>query len=505
MTLLTHDEYQGIAANLSLPVAPYFDGKFQHGDGGTFPSINPANGEILAHIVETNKAGVDAAVTKAREAFHSGVWSKKHPSERKQTLIQLVKLIKRNEKELAVLESLESGKPIADVATVDIPETIHCIQWHAEAIDKIYGQVAPTGNDALSWIVREPLGVVACVLPWNFPLLMLAWKIGPALAAGNSLIVKPAEETSMTALRIAELATEAGIPDSVLNVLPGSGEVTGQLIGLHNDIDMVSFTGSTETGKRFLCYSGESNLKKVTLECGGKNPCLVMDTVESIDTAAQHIVNGAFWNMGENCSANSRLLVHEDVADELVNKIQHRLREWPTGHPLDPANRLGAMVSENHHNNVLSFIDEAIAAGADVLTGGKSIAMDGGFFIEPTILVNVSPDMRIAKDEVFGPVLTVTKINSEEQAIAIANDSCYGLTASVFTSNVRQAHRMAANLSVGTVTINSYGEGDITTPFGGFKQSGFGGRDNSIHAHDQYTELKTVWLDLSDHEQEALD
>ena len=505
MTELTHDECRAIAANLNFPTTPFFDGKFQNLESSTFTSVNPATGQVLTEISEAGEQAVNKAVAKAREAFEAGTWSKQHPSERKQILIQLAKLIKRNQNELAVLESVESGKPIFDVVTIDIPETINCLLWHAESIDKIYGQVAPTGDDALSWIVREPVGVVACILPWNFPLLMLAWKIGPALAAGNSVIVKPAEETSMTALRVAELASEAGLPDAVFSVLPGTGEVTGRLLGIHPDIDMVSFTGSTETGKAFLRYSGESNLKKVTLECGGKNPCIVMDDVESLDAAAQHIVNGAFWNMGENCSANSRLIVHEAVAEALLSKIQHRIKEWPTGDPLDPANRLGAIVSKKHHQKIMSFIEEAKDTTASIAVGGKAKAIEQGFFIEPTILTNVSPDMRIARDEVFGPVLTITSINNEEQAISIANDTCYGLTASVFTSNVRRAHRMARQLRAGTVTINAYGEGDITTPFGGFKESGFGGRDNSIHAHDQYTELKTVWLDLSDHQQEALD
>lgn len=498
-SLLTHEEYRAIAGQLELPRCAYIDSKYRSAhNGDTFESVNPANGQVLASITACGQEEVEFAVSKARQAFEEGRWSGLPPSQRKQVMIRLCKLIARNARELAVMESLESGKPISEIETIDIPETIHCIQWHAEAIDKLYGQVAPAPDDAVAMIIREPVGVVACVLPWNFPLMMIAWKLAPALGAGNSLVIKPAEETSMTALRLAELATEAGVPGGVVNVVPGPGELTGRAVGLHPDIDMVSFTGSTEVGKLFLRYSANSNMKKVVLECGGKNPCIVLDDAEDLDAVARHVTNGAFWNMGENCSASSRLIVHEAVADALMERVLNWLRNWRTGPPLDPASRLGAIVSERQHRQILDHIAAAQQAGARVLAGGKALDMEGGFYIEPTVLADVTPDMAVAREEIFGPVLAVVTVSDESQALRIANDTCYGLTASLFTASLRRAHRLSRAIRAGTVTVNCFGEGDITTPFGGYKQSGFGGRDNSLHAHDQYTELKTIWIDVSD-------
>ncbi|NKB52519.1 MAG: aldehyde dehydrogenase family protein [Rhizobiaceae bacterium] len=485
--LLTREEYAGIAAQIDFPKTAFIDGKYQPGRGGKLATANPATGEELCKISACNAEDVDLAVSKAREAFDQGHWSRLHPSERKDVLIRLCKLITRNARELAVMESLDSGKPIRDCETIDIPETIHTIKWHAEAADKIYDQTAPAGEDAMAMIVREPIGVVAAILPWNFPLLMLAWKIGPALAAGNSVIVKPAEQTSLTALRIAELAAEAGIPRGVLQVLPGDGPAVGEPLGLHLDVDMVSFTGSTETGRRFLRYAADSNLKKVVLECGGKNPAIVLDDAENLDLVAGHIVSAAFWNMGENCSACSRLIVHKDVRDKLTELIQARIRDWRTGDPLDPTNHLGALIDTDHCKKVASYLEDG------ALNGGK---LDGPY-IEPTIYNN-SADDRLAREEVFGPVLSIIEVGSLDEAIEIANDTDYGLAASVFTANTRRALTTARAVRAGTVTVNCYGEGDISTPFGGYKQSGFGGRDNGLHAHDQYTELKTIWVDLSD-------
>lgn len=490
--LLTRDEYAAIAANLDFPKTAFIDGKYQRGSGATLVSLNPATGETLCEVAACNATDVDVAVSKAKQAFEQGSWAKRHPSERKAVLIKLCKLMTRNRRELAVMESLDSGKPIRDCEQIDLPEAIHTIKWHAEAIDKIYDQTAPTGDDALAVIIREPIGVVAAVLPWNFPLLMLAWKIAPALAAGNSVIVKPAEQTSLTALRVAELASEAGVPRGVLQVLPGDGESVGEPIGRHTDVDMVSFTGSTATGKRFLSYAAESNLKKVVLECGGKNPAIVFDDAEHLDLVAEHIVNGAFWNMGENCSALSRLIVHESVKPALLERIIARLRDWKTGDPLDPANHLGALIDTEHRQKVASYLSNA--SGVSTLAGGTANTM----FVEPTVFDDVQAEDALAVDEIFGPILTVLTVSSVEQAIALANDTVYGLSASVFTGNAKRALRAARAIRAGTVTINCYGEGDISTPFGGYKQSGFGGRDNSIHAHDQYTELKTIWIDLSD-------
>ena len=495
--LLTREEYKALAAGLTLPTNAFIDGSYRPAASGkTFETVNPATGETLASVAACGAEDVDFAVLKAREAFEDGRWSKLHPSERKDTLIRFAKLITRNRRELAVMESLDSGKTIYDCETVDVPETIHCLKWHAEAIDKIYDQVSPASDDHIAMIVREPVGVVGLVLPWNFPLLMLAWKIGPALAAGCSVIVKPAEETSLTALRIAELAMEAGIPRGVFNVVPGSGPDAGEPLGRHMDVDMISFTGSTETGRRFLRYAADSNLKEVVLEMGGKNPSVVLKDAENLDRVAAHVVNGAFWNMGENCSASSRLIVEEDIKEALLERILAHAREWTMGDPLDPEHRVGALVSSDHFAKVSSYLDK----GAKVLMGGGS---RDGAFVEPTVL-ETDPVSTIAREEIFGPVLSVLTVRSFDEAIALANDTQYGLAASIFTGNARKALRGARAIRAGTVTVNCFGEGDITTPFGGFKQSGFGGRDNSLAAHDQYTQLKTIWLDLSDDEDEAV-
>ena len=485
--LLTHEEYKSLGASLDFPQSPFIDGKYYKGSGALLTTLNPSTGKEITSITTASDEDVDLAVEKAREAFDQGRWCRLHPSERKDILIKLCKLLTRNQKELAVMESLESGKPIRDCVQIDLPEAIHTIKWHAELIDKIYDQTAPSGDDALSLIIREPIGVVAAILPWNFPLLMLAWKIGPALASGCSVIVKPAEQTSLTALRVAELAAEAGIPRGVLQVLPGAGPIVGEKLGRHADIDMVSFTGSTETGRLFLKYSSESNLKKTVLECGGKNPAVVFNDAENLDLVAEHIVNGAFWNMGENCSAISRLIVHKDIKSELLKKIVDRLRDWKTGDPLDPQNHLGALIDKEHCKKVSSYLSEG------AVIGGK---MDGSF-VAPTIYETTTDDKK-ARDEIFGPILSVLEVQTNEEAISIANKTEYGLTASIFSANARNALRAARELRAGTVTVNSYGEGDITTPFGGYKQSGFGGRDNGVHAHEQYCEVKTIWIDLTD-------
>jgi len=499
--VLSLDEYTAIAASLTPPSEAFINGGFRKGRGDAMAITNPATGETITSIHQCTTDDVDDAVLEARKAFNEGSWSRLHPAERKDVLIRLCKLITRNRHELAVMEAIDSGKPIRDCAEIDIPETIHTIKWHAEAIDKIYDQTAPVGDDAMAMIVREPIGIVGCILPWNFPMLMMAWKIGPALAAGNSVIVKPAEQTPLTALRIAELAMEAGLPRGVLQILPGDGPTTGQPIGLHPDIDMVSFTGSTETGRRFLTYAAESNLKKVTLECGGKNPAIVLDDAENLDDVAGHIVNGAFWNMGQNCSATSRLIVHKDIKAELMARILDHVKEWRHGNPLDPINRMGVLVDQEHFKKVTSMIDAAKKSGHKPITGGDS---PDGAGVAPTIFDGIKPSDPLAKDEVFGPVLSVIEVASAEEAIEIANDTNYGLAGSVFSSNIRTALRLARQMRAGTVTVNNYGEGDITTPFGGYRESGFGGRDNSLAAHDQYTEIKTIWVDLSDPKPETL-
>lgn len=494
--LLSADEYKALAKAMEIGGNAFIGGIARPAiSGETFPTVNPATGATLAQVAACGRADVNFVVGKAREAFADGRWRNLAPAERKRTLIAFAKLVERHRHQLAVLESLDSGKPVAECQTIDLPETINTLRWHAELIDKIYGSIAPVDPAVTALVVREPIGVVGCVLPWNFPLLMMAWKIGPALAAGCSVIVKPAEETSLTALRLAELAHEAGVPAGVLNVVTGSGPAVGEPIGLHPDIDMVSFTGSTETGRRFLRYAADSNLKRIVLECGGKNPAVVFDDADDLDLVAEQVVLGAFWNMGENCSASSRLIVHEKIKDDLLARMAAYLREWRMGDPLDPRNRVGALVSRAHFDKVRSYIDRIATERLQVVAGGGT---EGKIFVEPTIVAGVPRKSAFFQEEIFGPILSVTTFSSVSEAIALANDSTYGLAASIYTGSLKRAIKAAREIQAGTVTVNCFGEGDITTPFGGFKQSGFGGRDKSIYAHEQYTELKTIWIDSSD-------
>ena len=493
---LTAAEYRAIAAGLQFPASAFIDGAFRPANSGrTFATTNPATGETLAEIAACDASDVDDAVAKARAAFEDGRWRLQSPAERKAVLLKFARLLEENRHELAVMESLDSGKPVRECQTVDIPDTINTIRWHAELIDKLYDNTAPVGTNALSMVIREPVGVVGCVLPWNFPLLMLAWKIGPALAAGCSVIVKPAEDTTLTTLRAAELAFEAGIPAGVFNVVTGTGKDVGEPIGLHGDIDMVAFTGSTATGRRFLRYAADSNLKRVVLECGGKNPAVVLEDAEDLDLVAEQVVNGAFWNMGENCSATSRLIVQESVKNELLQRIAAYLNEWKTGDPLDPENRIGALINKAHFEKVKSYLDEVKKEKLSLAQGGATLE---GVYIEPTVVDGVPASSRLFKEEIFGPILSVTGFTTLAEAVALANDTNYGLAASVYTGSLRKAIKLAREIRAGIVTVNCFGEGDATTPFGGYKESGFGGRDKSVFAHDNYCELKTIWIDVSD-------
>ena len=466
--------------------------------GKTFETLNPANGKILAKIARCEKADADIAVEAARNAFENGPWPKMSPAERKVILQRFATLIEAHTDELAELEAIEAGKPISDCIEIDLPETVGTIRWHAEAADKIYDQLSPSGSGVVSMIVREPIGVVAAILPWNFPLMMAAWKLGPILAEGNTVILKPAEQTSMSTIRLAQLATEAGIPDGVINVVPGFGEEVGKALGEHMGIDCVGFTGSTEIGRMFLRYSADSNLKRVLLECGGKNPLVVMPDAADLDVVADHAANSIFWNMGENCSSNSRVLIHSSLKAEFIELLLERTRDWVIADPLDSACRLGPLIEEEHMKKVLSHIEKAKKEGAKLICGGNRVMTEsGGYFVEPTIFDEVSPKMSIAKEEIFGPVLAILTFETPEEGIAMANDTEYGLTASVFSASNKTAHNAARQIRAGTVSVNCYGEGDISTPFGGFGLSGFGGRDKSLAAHDQYCELKTIWMDMS--------
>jgi len=493
---LTAQTVADVAANLTYRTKAFVDGQFvDAASGRTFATENPATGKTLAEIAECDAEDVNRAVASSRAAFEKGVWSGMSPADRKCVLLKFADLIDDNALELSVLDVLEAGKPITDCTEIDIPETVGCIRWHAEAADKLYDQVSPTGPENLGLIIREPVGVVGAVVPWNFPALMAAWKLGPALATGNCVVLKPAEQTSLSALRLAELAAEAGLPAGVLNVVPGFGETAGASIGRHMDVDMVTFTGSTEVGRYFLQYAAESNLKRITLECGGKSPQLVMGDAPDLDSVAEHAVSAAFWNMGENCSCGSRLIVQQNIKDELLGKIVDLTKEWTVGDPLDPATKIGSMIEKGHMEKVLGYIDTGKSENANVVMGGGQTLQDtGGYFIEATIFDGVKNEMAIARDEIFGPVLSTIEFADAEQGVAIANDTAYGLAASLYTRDVSTAHRVARALKAGNVSVNCYAEGDIATPFGGYKTSGFGGRDNGIHAHDQYTETKTIWI-----------
>jgi gamma-glutamyl-gamma-aminobutyraldehyde dehydrogenase len=482
-----------------LRTRAYINGEFADAaDGATFESLAPATGRAIATVTACGPADVDRAVASGRAAFAAGSWSQRAPAERKATLLRLADLIESNLEELAAIESVDAGKPITDCRTFDFPDVLNTIRWYAEAIDKVFGKVSPTGQDALGLIVREPVGVVGAVLPWNFPAAMLAWKIGPALAAGNSVVVKPPELASLSTLRIAELATEAGIPDGVLNVVPGLGEVTGQAVGLHPDIDMVTFTGSTEVGRAFLRYSADSNLKNIVLECGGKSPQVVMaDCRDQLDLIAADLAQAAFWNAGQNCSAGSRILADATIKDELVARLADHAAGLTVGDPGDEATAIGPLIEADALTRVLGYIDRAVTDGAVVASGGsRLLAESGGWYVGPTVLDNVSPQMAVAREEIFGPVVSVLSYSSPAEALELANQTDYGLAATVWSRDIDAAVRLARGVRAGTVAINGYSEGDITTPFGGYKMSGFGGRDNGLEALDQYTQVKTIWLTI---------
>ncbi|MGE7956167.1 aldehyde dehydrogenase [Pseudomonas sp. NPDC089530] len=483
--------------SLTLEGRAFIDGQYCHAaSGATFENTSPVDGRFLANVASTDEADAERAVQVARRAFESGVWSRQAPAERKRVLIRFADLILAHQEELALLETLDMGKPIGDSMSIDVPATANAIRWSAEAIDKIYDEVAATPHDQLGLVTREASGVVAAIVPWNFPLIMASWKFAPALAAGNSFILKPSEKSPLTAIRIAQLALDAGIPEGVFNVLPGYGHTVGKALALHMDVDVLAFTGSTAVGKQLLVYSGQSNMKRVWLEAGGKSPNVVFADAPDLRAAAQAAASAIAFNQGEVCTAGSRLLVERSIREQFIPLLVEALKAWKPGHALDPATRVGAVVDQRQLDNVLRFIEIGKEQGGQLLAGGaRTLESTGGLYVEPTIFDGVTNAMTIAREEIFGPVLSVISFDTEEEALQIANDSIFGLAAGVWTSNLSRAHRFARGLRAGSVWVNQYDGGDMTAPFGGFKQSG-NGRDKSLHAFDKYTELKATWIKL---------
>ncbi|MFW6869468.1 aldehyde dehydrogenase [Nocardioides sp. CPCC 206347] len=490
----SHQDWVQEAAKATLHTRPFIGGRFVEAGQATFENRNPATGELLSEVFDTGAAGVDAAVRAARSTYDSGVWSRAGVRFRRERMLRFADLLADHAAELAVLDSLDMGKRVADAHDLDLPFSVDLFRYYAEAIDKINDEVAPTPPGTLGLIRRVPLGVVAAVIPWNYPVDMLAWKVAPAMAVGNSVVLKPAEQSPSSALRIAELAVEAGIPEGVLNVVPGLGETTGKALGLHPDVDVLAFTGSTEVGRYFLQYAGQSNLKQVWLECGGKSPHLVFADAVDLAETARHTAAGIWFNQGAVCSAHSRVLVERSVHEEFVSLVAAEAASYAPGDPLDPAAGMGAIVSPEQTDGIMGFVDEARASGARLVTGGERITRDGSdCYVQPTVFDDVDPASALAREEVFGPVLAITPFDTEAEALGLANDSAYGLAASVATGSLGRAHRLVEQIHAGTVTVNGVDAFSAWTPFGGFKGSGFG-RDLSLHALDKYVGLKTVWI-----------
>jgi 4-(gamma-glutamylamino)butanal dehydrogenase len=487
--------WQDKAATLSIEGRAFIDGEYRHAaNGRTFDCLSPIDGKLLVKVADSAADDVNAAVAAARGAFDSRVWSGLNPRQRKAILLRWAGLLREHLDELSLLETLDAGKPIGDTTSVDVPGAAYCVEWFAEAIDKIGGEVVPADHHLVGLVTREPIGVVAAVVPWNFPILTASWKFGPALAAGNSVVLKPSEKSPLTAIRIAQLAHEAGIPAGVFNVVPGAGE-PGKLLALHPDVDCLAFTGSTNVGKLIMQYAGQSNLKRVWLELGGKSPNIVMPDCADLDRAANAAAGAIFYNMGEMCTAGSRLLVHRDIKDVFLDKLIAAARSYTPGNPLDPKTSMGAIVDQVQLDRVLGYIEAGRAESKLLLGGGRVNQESGGYYIEPTIF-DTQADAKIAREEIFGPVLSVITFDTAEEAIRIANNSEYGLAAAVWTSNLTTAHEMARSLRAGTVWVNCYDEGgDMNFPFGGYKQSG-NGRDKSLHALEKYTELKSTLVRL---------
>ncbi|MDH0313401.1 aldehyde dehydrogenase PuuC [Klebsiella pasteurii] len=485
--------WQQKARELTIETRLFINGEYSAAaDNSVFTTVDPAAQQTLAEVARGKKADVDRAVQAARGVFDRGDWSQASPAQRKAVLTKFADLMDAHREELALLETLDTGKPIRHSLRDDIPGAARAIRWYAEAIDKVYGEVAPTSGNELAMIVREPIGVIAAVVPWNFPLLLACWKLGPALASGNSVVLKPSEKSPLTALRLAGLAKQAGLPDGVFNVVSGFGHEAGQALALHPDVEVITFTGSTRTGKQLLKDAGDSNMKRVWLEAGGKSANIVFADCPDLQKAVNATAGGIFYNQGQVCIAGTRLLLEESIADRFLDLLKEQAKAWQPGNPLDPNTTMGMLIDNSHADSVHSFIRAGEAHSTLLLDGRKN---PWPAAVGPTIFVDVDPASPLSQEEIFGPVLVVTRFHTEEQALALANDSRYGLGAAVWTRDLSRAHRVSRRLKAGSVFVNNYNDGDMTVPFGGYKQSG-NGRDKSLHALEKFTELKTIWIAL---------
>ena len=463
-------------------------------DGQVFDSISPVDGRVLTQVARCSAADVNTAVVAARTAFEDHRWSGMAPAQRKRVMVRFADLLQQHGEELAMTETLDMGKPVKYARGVDVNSAANCIRWYGEALDKVYDEIAPTPRTALALITQEPVGVVGVIVPWNYPMIMAAWKIAPALAVGNSVVLKPSEKSPLTALRMADLALEAGIPEGVFNVVTGYGAEAGSPLALHMDVDCIAFTGSTRVGKQIHVMAGQSNLKRAWTELGGKSPNIVFADCPSLDKAVESAIGSIFFNQGESCNAPSRLFVEASIKDRFLEKALKLIPGYMPANPTLPTTVMGAIVDRVQMDSVLRYIDSGRSEGAQLIAGGEqALSETGGCYVQPTIFDGVTPEMTIAREEIFGPVLSVMSFTDTAEVVQMANASVYGLQAGVWTSDLNKAHGVARALRAGTVHVNQYDEDDITVPFGGFKQSGVG-RDKSLHAFDKYTETKTTWI-----------